>query len=141
MPAELTPLIAVHATAAIAATVVGPCALWARRVRQQRPRLHRALGYAWVTLMLLTAISAIFISDPVFPRVVFGAFGFSAIHLLIPIVLFNLGLAIYFIVRGNVRGHRLTMVNTYLGACVIAGFFTLAPNRLLGQWLWGAMSS
>ena len=39
---QMTPLIAVHMTAALAATATGPIALWARRGRTQRPRLHRA---------------------------------------------------------------------------------------------------
>ncbi|MEN9539556.1 MAG: hypothetical protein RLZZ126_1791 [Pseudomonadota bacterium] len=133
MPSELTPLIAVHATAAICATVIGPWAIWARKTRVQRPRLHRAMGYAWVTLMLLTALSAVFISDPLFPRWVLGPLGFSFIHLLIPIVLFSLFGAFWFLLHGNLRGHRITMVNLYIGACLVAGFFTLAPNRLLGR--------
>ena len=45
--------------APLVALVTGPVALWARRARTQRPRLHRAFGYAWVTLMLATAISAL----------------------------------------------------------------------------------
>lgn len=132
----LTPLIAIHASAAIAATVIGPFALWARLGLRQRPRLHRALGYAWVTLMVMTAVSAVFISDPVFPRWTLGSLGFSFIHLLIPVVLFGLFGAFWFLFRGNVAGHRKTMVNLYLGSCVIAGVFTLLPERLLGHWLW-----
>ena len=79
---QLTPLIAVHLTAALAATAIGPVALWARKAGAQRPQLHRAAGYAWVTLMLLTATSAIFIQDYRLPN--FG--GFTPIHLLIPVV-------------------------------------------------------
>ena len=56
---QLTPVIAIHMTAALAALALGPVALWARRGAQQRPQLHRAAGYAWVTLMLLTALSAL----------------------------------------------------------------------------------
>ncbi|MGH6637201.1 MAG: DUF2306 domain-containing protein, partial [Polaromonas sp.] len=66
---ELTPLIAVHMTAAILATAIGPVALWARMGRTQRPRLHRAFGYAWVTLMVITAVSAIFIRDFTIPNI------------------------------------------------------------------------
>ena len=88
---SLTPLIAVHATAAIAATALGPFALWARLGRRQHPRLHRAFGYAWVTLMVVTAVS----------------------------------------------GHRKTMQGLYVGACLVAGGFALAPGRLLGQWVCG----
>ena len=64
---QMTPVIAVHMTASLAALAIGPVALWARRghaariANTQRPRLHRAAGYAWVTLMLLSAFSALFI--------------------------------------------------------------------------------
>ncbi len=128
----LTPLIAVHASAAIAATVIGPFALWARLGLRQRPRLHRALGYAWVTLMIVTAVSAIFIRNGSLALVA----GFSPIHLLIPVVLFGLFGAFWFLFRGNVNAHRKTMVRLYVGSCVIAGIFTLLPGRLLGHWLW-----
>ncbi len=131
--ATLTPLIAVHATAATLALLTGPVALWARKSRLQHPRLHRAFGYAWVTLMLVTALSAVFISDPVFPRWVVGPLGFSYIHLLIPVTLFGLFGAFWFLFKGNVRGHRLTMQNLYLGACVGAGGFALMPGRLMGE--------
>ena len=60
---QMTPIIAVHMTAAILAVVTGPVALWARKGSAQRPKLHRAFGYAWVTLMIVTAVSAIFIRD------------------------------------------------------------------------------
>ncbi|MBT9463154.1 DUF2306 domain-containing protein [Hydrogenophaga sp.] len=135
---QLTPLIAIHMAAALAAVVIGPVALWARRghahqvAGSQRPRLHRAAGYAWVTLMLVTAISAIFISDPVMPNIA----GFSAIHLLIPVVLGMLFLAFRFLLRGNIRGHRLTMVLLYIGGCIGAGAFALMPERFLGQLVW-----
>ena len=133
---QLTPLIAVHATAAILAVLTGPVAIWARKGLTLRPRLHRAFGYAWVTLMVVAAVSAIFIHDPALR----GWAGFSLIHLLIPVTLGMLTLAFWFLLRGNIRGHRLTMVNLYIGACLVAGFFTLAPKRYLGhlvlhQWL------
>ena len=129
---SLTPYIAVHVTAALGATALGPFALWARLGRAQRPKLHRAIGYAWVTLMLLTALSAIFISDPVIPNF----HGFGPIHLLIPVVLGLLFVAFRFLAKGNISGHRKTMQNLYIGACLIAGAFTLAPSRLLGQLVW-----
>lgn len=135
----MTPMIAVHLTAALAALVVGPVALWARRghtgriAATQRPRLHRAAGYAWVTLMLLTALSALFIHDPVLP----GWLGFSPIHLFVPLTLGGLAQAFRQLFRGNVAGHRKTMLGLYFGACVGAGVFTLLPQRFLGQLVWG----
>ena len=132
---QLSPLIAIHATAAIAAIVTGPIALWARKGSAQRPKLHRAFGYAWVTLMIITAVSAIFISGDKMPH----RFGFGPIHLLIPVVFGMLFLSFWYLARGNIRGHRKTMQRLYLGACVVAGAFTLLPSRYLGGLLWNAL--
>ena len=80
---ELTPIIAIHMTAALGAIALGPVALWARKGATQRPKLHRAFGYAWVTLMLVTAISALFIRGDRLPNIA----GYSPIHLLVPVTL------------------------------------------------------
>ena len=82
--------------------------------------------------MIVTAVSAIFIRS----TLPIALAGFSPIHLLIPFTLVNLGLAFWALSRGNIERHRRHMVNTYLGACVGAGIFTLVPGRILGDWLW-----
>jgi uncharacterized membrane protein len=41
-------------------------------------------------------------------------------------------LAFRFLFRGNITGHRKTMRNLYVGACVVAGIFTLSPRT--GCW-------
>ena len=132
---QLTPVIAIHAAAAIAAVAIGPIALWARRGSTQRPRLHRAAGYAWVTLMVATAVSAIFISGGGGPR--WGSFGL--IHLLIPVTLGMLVLSFVALARRDIAGHRAMMQRIYFGACVVAGAFTLLPGRLLGHTLWSQL--
>ncbi|HOZ64939.1 MAG TPA: DUF2306 domain-containing protein [Burkholderiaceae bacterium] len=129
---QLTPLIAVHMTAALIAIAIGPLAIWARKGRLQRPKVHRAFGYAWVTLMIVTALSAIFISDPALPHFM----GFGYIHLLILVTLGMIFVAFRFLVKGNVVGHRKTMINLYIGACVVAGAFTFLPGRYLGHMVW-----
>jgi uncharacterized membrane protein len=126
---QLTPLIAIHMTAALGALATGPVALWARRGASPRPKLHRAFGYAWVTLMLVSALSALFIRDTNLPNVA----GFTPIHVLVPVTLFGLFGAFWFLAKGNIVAHRRIMKNLYLGACVTAGLFTLAPNRFLGH--------
>lgn len=97
---QLTPLIAIHMTAALLAVVTGPVALWARKGAAQRPKLHRAFGYAWVTLMVVTAVSAIFIRDRDLPNLA----GFTPIHLLIPVTLAGLFGAFWFLAKGNIKG-------------------------------------
>lgn len=135
---QLTPLIAVHMTAAIAAVALGPVVLWTRRGERTRPaaqprtRLHRALGYAWVTLMVLTAVTAIGIRDHGLPNIA----GYTPIHLLVPTVFGCLFFAFRALLHGQVQTHRRVMVGLYVGACLVAGAFTLLPDRYLGGLLW-----
>lgn len=129
---QLTPLIAIHMSAALAATAIGPVALWARLRSTPLARLHRAAGYAWVTLMLATAISALFIRDFRLPNIA----GYTPIHLLVPITLASLFFAFRCLLRGNIEGHRKVMLQLYVGACLVAGGFTLLPGRYLGDLLW-----
>jgi uncharacterized membrane protein len=140
---QLSPAITIHMTAALGALVIGPLALWARRSHaveqatqrgtRQRPRLHRAAGYAWVTFMLMAAFSALFIRDFRSPNVA----GFTLIHLFVPYTLIGLYFAFRALMRGDIAGHRKAMLRQYFGACVAAGAFTLLPGRILGQLVWG----
>ncbi len=66
---DMTSVIAIHLSAAPGATVLGPLAIRARCAAMQRPRPHRASGYAWVTLLLLTALSVIFNRDFRLPNI------------------------------------------------------------------------
>lgn len=132
---SLTPVVAIHLAAALAAVAIGPIALWARQGATQRPRVHRATGYAWVTLMVATAVSALFITGGPGPR--WGNFGL--IHLLIPVTLGMLAMAFVYLARRNISGHRKMMQRTYIGACVVAGGFTLLPDRFLGHTVWSAL--
>lgn len=132
---QLTALIAIHMTAALAATAIGPVAIWARRARWQRPKLHRRIGYTWVLLMLVTALTALFIRDFQLPNLA----GFTWIHLFIPVTLGALFIAFCRLRQGDIRGHRRSMQGLYLGGCLVAGAFTLLPGRFLGnllQTLW-----
>jgi uncharacterized membrane protein len=56
--------------------------------------------------------------------------------LLVPITFASLFGAFWMLARGNVVGHRRVMQSLYFGACVVAGAFTLLPDRLLGKLLW-----
>ena len=133
---QLTPLIAVHMSAATAALVLGPVALWARLGRRQRPRLPRAMGYAWVTLMLATALTAVFIRDFKLPNIA----GYTPLHLLVPVTLGSLVAAFWCLARRDIRGHSRWMRSLYVLACVGAGIFTLLPSRYLGGLLWGGLA-
>lgn len=129
---QLTPLIATHMSLALAAVTIGPVVLWSR-LGTTRPRLHRGMGYAWVTCMAGAALSGIFIRDYGLPNWA----GYTPIHLLVPVTLFSLYKGLRAIAQGRVRAHRRTMQWTYISACGITGLFTLLPGRHLGQLVWG----
>ena len=119
------PLVFLHLLAALAALLLGIAIL----TRRKGTFSHRTLGWAWVALMGGAAASSVFIRDY---RIVNIA-GYTPIHLLTLSVAVLLPLAIWQIRRGNVSAHRRTMTGLYIGGCVVAGLFALAPARLLGR--------
>jgi uncharacterized membrane protein len=122
------PLVFFHLVTAFGALLLGLVIL----ARRKGTGSHRALGWAWVALMGSTAVASGFIRDYQLPNLA----GFTPIHAFTVLVAINLPLGIGYIRRGNVLGHRKTMRSLYIGACVLAGLFTLLPGRFLGRLLW-----
>lgn len=125
---QTQPLIALHLFAALLALVVGSVVL----ARRKGTVNHKALGWFWVVLMGTTALSSLFIRD-------YGKanlFGYTWIHLFTVTVALLMPIGIVQIRRGRVSAHRQVMRNLFIGACVIAGVFTLLPGRFLGDLLW-----
>jgi uncharacterized membrane protein len=119
--------IQVHAYAALAAFALGLVQL----ARVKGTSQHRALGYTWVALMLIVAVSSFWIHD----LRIWGPW--SPIHLLSIMVLGMLPLAIYFARIHRVRGHKLTMLGIFSGALIIAGLFTFVPGRIMHRVVFG----
>ena len=92
---------------------------------------HRLLGKVYMALMLITALTTLFMSAEVGP-VVFGHFGF--IHLFSLLVLYSVPTALIAARNGNIKKHRASMVGLYIGGLLIAGSFTLMPGRMLHGW-------
>ena len=129
---QMSPVIAVHLTATLTALLIGPIAIWARLGHTKRPWLHRAIGYGWVSMMIVSAVSAIFIRDYGLPNI--G--GYTPIHLLVPFTAFWLVYAFRALAMKQIEKHRKAMVGLYFGACVGAGIFTFLPTRYLGGIVW-----
>jgi uncharacterized membrane protein len=123
---EFTPVILIHLVAALAALALGAAVF----LRRKGTPVHRMLGRAWVGLMLVTAISTYWIR---------GSGSFSWIHGLSVISLVALAFAVYFAVAGNIRRHQRIMKGVYFIALIVAGAFTLLPQRLLGHALWSSV--
>ncbi|MEC7762484.1 MAG: DUF2306 domain-containing protein [Pseudomonadota bacterium] len=124
---EADPAIQIHAFAATEAILLTPLALF----RKKRDRLHKIAGYAWVTNMLVTALSSFWIME----NQIIGPF--SPIHALSILVLFNLFNAIRQVRRGNIRAHQGIMKGTALWGLGVAGLITLVPGRIMNQVVFG----
>jgi uncharacterized membrane protein len=121
------PQIPLHAFAAMAAFVLGVVQLAAPKGTLP----HRTLGWIWVTLMAIVAISSFWIHQI---RLV-GLW--SPIHLLSIFTLVMLPLGVWKAHRHEVADHRRIMTFMFTGALVIAGLFTLLPGRIMHAVVFG----
>jgi uncharacterized membrane protein len=124
---DASPAIQIHASAALAAFILGLVQL----AGMKGTTSHRTLGYTWVGLMLIVTISSFWIHE----IRLWGAW--SAIHLLSIFSLAMLPLGVWHARRHNVRRHKLTMLGLFAGALAIAGVFTLAPGRIMHRMVFG----
>ncbi len=104
-----------------------PLGAWLMLARKGTPR-HKALGKVWVLLMVITALSALFI------RQINGG-AFSPIHLFVPMTLHGAWKTVATARRGDIAAHKKALLGLYLGALTIPGLFAFMPNRLMGTWL------
>ena len=126
---EISVPIYIHLFTAGAAAFLGPFIVF----RKKGDARHKLLGRIWASLMIITAITSVFIRSP--GQGIAGT-GFSYIHIFTVWTLVNVPLAIWAIRNGNVRAHRGAMLGLYLGL-LIAGGFTFLPGRLLGNLVFG----
>jgi uncharacterized membrane protein len=115
------PVVQIHAFAAMAAFVLGLVQFAAPKGTMP----HRAVGWTWVGLLTVIAVSSFWIHDI---RMV-GPF--SPIHLLSIFTLVMLPLAVLHARRHRVDRHRKAMIGIFLGALFVAGAFTFLPGRIM----------
>ena len=133
---SLTPLLAadpeirIHALAAVAAFLLGAFQF----ASVKGARAHRIVGWLWVALMGLVALSSLFVNT----TCTFGPF--SWIHLLTLLTLTTLPLAVLAARRHQVPRHATMMISLYTGALIIAGAFTFAPGRIMHDVAFGGAS-
>lgn len=116
-----SPAIQFHAFAAMAAFALGLVQLAAPKGTLP----HRAIGWAWVALMAVVAVTAFFIHE-------IRLWGpWSPIHLLAIYTLIMLPLAVLHARKHRVVNHRNAMISIFVGALIIAGAFTFLPGRVM----------
>jgi uncharacterized membrane protein len=99
-------------------------------LRRRGDRLHRQLGWVWVTAMLLTALSTFFIQA-------INQGSFSVIHILSLWTVIQVPRIVWNARNHRVEKHRSAVRGMVAGALLIAGFFTFPFGRMLGSWLFG----
>jgi uncharacterized membrane protein len=92
--------------------------------------LHRALGWAWVTLMVTSAASSFFIHA-------INPHGLSFIHALSAWVVVAAPFGLYLARRHQVHAHRRMMTGLFLFGLGVSSAFTFLPGRLMFQIFFG----
>lgn len=123
--------IQIHLATVIPAFIIGTYLIF---VSTKGAPHHRALGYLYLTLMSITAIAALFIHQ-VNPS---GPFGFSFIHLFVPLTIWGVYNAIVGARTHNIKRHRGAMIGLYIGGLLIAGGLTFLPGRVMYRIFFGA---
>jgi uncharacterized membrane protein len=124
---EAAPAIPLHAFAAMGAFALGLVQFAAPKGTLP----HRTIGFIWVGLMLVVAISSFWINHL---RWV-GPLG--PIHLLSIFSLVMVPLAIWKAHSHQVAAHRRIMISLFVGALLVAGLLAMMPGRLMHKVIFG----
>ncbi len=117
---EASPAIQIHMLVAIGALILG-IVMYSRK---KGTWAHKMTGRAFALLMFLTALSAIFIRQ-------INEGSFSWIHIFVPITFFALFETVFYIRKGNVKGHKRAVLGLFFGALLIPGVFSFMPGRTM----------
>lgn len=116
----------IHLYAAVAAFVVGLYQL----IGPKGKTPHRLLGWLWVVLILITAISSFFLTG-------LNGDAYSFIHLLSGWTVVVAPMLVYAARTHNIKRHRNIAMGLFMGGLVVAGLFAFIPGRLLWQVFFG----
>ena len=98
-------------------------------------RFHRAIGYVYLILMTVTAITALFIHQIPAIDIVYG---FGPIHIFSIVTLWGVVGALRGAWTHNIKMHRSSMLGVYIGGLLIAGTFAFLPGRIMHALVFGA---
>jgi uncharacterized membrane protein len=123
--------VQIHVATVVPAALIGT---WQIFVSRKGAPLHRAFGYLYLTLMSFTALSTLWVHQ-LLPNGPF--YGFSPIHLLIPLTLFGVVGALRGAWTHNIAMHKRSMIGLYFGAILVAGGLTFLPGRIMHAVVFG----
>jgi uncharacterized membrane protein len=83
---------------------------------------HKRIGKVWAVLMLITAISSLFIMPT-------GSL--TWLHLFSILVIICIPVGVFSIRKGNIKRHTYCMLGAYIGTVISAYFAVMTPGRFL----------
>lgn len=117
---QLPLAVQIHVITAIAALILGI----AMFVRRKGTRSHKMIGKLFLLMMLATATSAYFIRY-------INEGNFSWIHIFIPITFIAAFETVFYIRKGNLKGHKRAVTGLFFGALLIPGILSFLPGRTM----------
>lgn len=126
--------IQLHVATILPAFVIGT---WLIFFSRKGAPLHRLAGKAYLTLMVLTSLSAVFVRSFSGLSVDVGPLRLGLIHLFVPLTLHGVYGTLRALRAGDLIGHQKSMRGVYFGAIVIAGLLTFAPGRVMYRMFFG----
>ncbi len=119
--------IQIHAVAAILAFGLGVVQFAAPKGTLP----HRSLGWLWVIIMMVVAVSSLWIHE-------IRLLGpWSPIHLISLWVIASLPLAVIAARHHRIVSHKRAMIGLFTGGLLLAGAFTFLPGRLMPEVFFG----
>ena len=117
--------VQIHVATVVPAFLIGTFQIF---ISRKGAPVHRALGYLYLVLMTITAVTTLFVHQ-LMPHSPF--WGLSPIHLLVPLTLFSVVGALRGAWTHNIAMHKRSMIGLYIGGMLIAGTLTFLPGRIM----------
>lgn len=125
---ESSVAVKVHVATVLPAFALG---VWLMFASRKGSPAHRWAGRTYLVLMVVTSLTAVFITSHFPFSVPVGPFRFSPVHLFVVLTLTGCWRAWTAVKRGDLVTHEKAVRGTFFGALVIAGAFTLLPGRIM----------
>ena len=128
-------VIQIHAFGAITAFALGVIQIAAPKGTLP----HKSLGAIWMAVMLVVAVSSIFIRPSVFGYDLPITQWFSFIHLFTLLTFYSLVQGGFLLLRGGpaLKMHSRPFIGLFIGGLVVAGALAFLPGRIMNLVVFG----